>query len=483
MGNTKDNSQEPKIFISHSSFDIPFGDALVNLLLHIGFDKSQIVYTGRQDMGIPFDNDDIFAYLKSQISGNAYMLYLLSDNYFNSIACLNEMGAAWVRQNNSSLLLLPGFDVNDERLRKSVVNSRKLMQRIDDWDTVMRFAAGITGAFGMTVTNWVMEEACREYFEELGRVIQIRKIDYQVRLADVERRLRRTPHDPGLLTLKAFYMHDIDQRNYPLSMQTLLYAIYLNPDSFEPYDRLVQMAVWNNDTARALDWAEKTCRRFPNIAKAYACRAYAKNSLKQSDSAIEDATRAIEMSRDREDSGTWWYYNIRGCAHQDKKDFQSAIFDLWTSYDKNTGIDGTASRLKSLSLQVGLDNMCRTADTWKEHGRALREQGYTEKANENFKKAGTYLKCVLLVDPNNKDALLTYGWLFHDIMEKDQALKIWEELVALEESDYHYWLCAMVCTQIGKRAEFCRKGLKCANTGHHGKLREMLPPELLDDAG
>ena len=30
------------------------------------------------------------------------MLYLLSNNYYNSIACLNEMGAAWVKQNRYS---------------------------------------------------------------------------------------------------------------------------------------------------------------------------------------------------------------------------------------------------------------------------------------------------------------------------------------------------------------------------------------------
>lgn len=486
MGNTKDNRQDSKIFISHSSHDKPFGNALVNLLLRIGFDKTQIVYTGRHDTGIPFNNDDIFAYLKSQISDNAYMLYLLSDNYFNSIACLNEMGAAWIRQNNSSLLLVPGFSADDERILRSVVNARKLMQRLDHWSTMMRFAAGIAEEFGISVRSETLNDACEEYFEELERVMQFQSVDYQIKLAQMERQLRQAPQDPELLTLRAFYMYDIDHGNYPLSIQTLLYAIYLDPDCFAPYDRLVQMAVRNNDTTRALDWAEKTCRRFPDTAKAYACRAFAKNRVKQSDSAIEDATCAIDMSRGKEDPDTWWYYNIRGCAYQDKKDFQSAIFDLWTAYDKNTGTDGTNRTkiyLKSLSLQVGLDNMCRTADTWKEHGKALK-QGYPGKAKENFEKARTYFKCVLMTDPKNKKALLYYGWLHYDLMEWKEALAMWEKLVALEERDYYYWLCADVCPYT-PRAEmqptFCRRGLACPDTGYHDKLRKML--QLLEGAG
>ncbi len=38
------------------------------------------------------------------------MIYHLSDNYYDSVACLNEMGAAWVVQNDYTVVGIPGFD-------------------------------------------------------------------------------------------------------------------------------------------------------------------------------------------------------------------------------------------------------------------------------------------------------------------------------------------------------------------------------------
>ena len=37
------------------------------------------------------------------------MLYILSENYYKSAACLNEMGATWVLQKKYTSILLPGF--------------------------------------------------------------------------------------------------------------------------------------------------------------------------------------------------------------------------------------------------------------------------------------------------------------------------------------------------------------------------------------
>ena len=95
-----------RIFISHASKDSPFGDAIVGLLRGIGLAQNQIIYTSDPDYGIP-PGQDIFDYLRDQIRNDTYMIYLLSNNYYNSIACLNEMGAAWVRQTDAQTLLPP----------------------------------------------------------------------------------------------------------------------------------------------------------------------------------------------------------------------------------------------------------------------------------------------------------------------------------------------------------------------------------------
>ncbi len=43
--------------------------------------------------------ENIFKWLKGRISEKPFVIYLLSPEYFSSVACLNEMGAAWVVEN------------------------------------------------------------------------------------------------------------------------------------------------------------------------------------------------------------------------------------------------------------------------------------------------------------------------------------------------------------------------------------------------
>jgi len=96
------------IFISHSSKDKLYCDSFVELLEAIGVPESNILYSSSPRHGIPGDND-IFEYLKKHITNRITVFYMLSDNYYNSIYCLNEMGAAWVAQNDFSIFLLPNF--------------------------------------------------------------------------------------------------------------------------------------------------------------------------------------------------------------------------------------------------------------------------------------------------------------------------------------------------------------------------------------
>ena len=40
---------------------------------------------------------------------NLFFIMMLSKNYYKSSVCLNEMGAAWVKQSAYQSILLPGF--------------------------------------------------------------------------------------------------------------------------------------------------------------------------------------------------------------------------------------------------------------------------------------------------------------------------------------------------------------------------------------
>lgn len=99
-----------KVFISHSSKDKPYVKLLVDLLEGIGLSENEMVCSSVSGYGIPLGND-IYEWLSEQF-GNCklHIIFVLSTNYYESVACLNEMGAAWVLKQKYDILLLPGFD-------------------------------------------------------------------------------------------------------------------------------------------------------------------------------------------------------------------------------------------------------------------------------------------------------------------------------------------------------------------------------------
>ena len=105
----------PRIFISHASADKEFCDIFVELLTSIGFTERTIIYTSRSEFGVP-NGVEIFDYLRTNLGNRQlWVFFMLSENFYSSPYCLNEMGAAWVRQNKSHNILLPKFGHKDVR--------------------------------------------------------------------------------------------------------------------------------------------------------------------------------------------------------------------------------------------------------------------------------------------------------------------------------------------------------------------------------
>lgn len=100
-----------KIFISHASRDLKYVKELVNLLNDIGVKKSSksIFCSSLPGYDIPH-GESIYEFLKNQLKNNNVMvLFLLSDNYYQSAPCLNEMGAAWITSKKYTTVLTPNF--------------------------------------------------------------------------------------------------------------------------------------------------------------------------------------------------------------------------------------------------------------------------------------------------------------------------------------------------------------------------------------
>lgn len=110
--NNKIESQK-MIFISHSSKDKEFTKAFVDLLFGIGLNEDDIVCSSYPGVGIPL-GEKVYDWLveKFQVC-DLHVLYFLSRNYYQSAACLNEMGAAWAMKQKWDGILLPDFSFSD----------------------------------------------------------------------------------------------------------------------------------------------------------------------------------------------------------------------------------------------------------------------------------------------------------------------------------------------------------------------------------
>ncbi len=139
-----------KIFISHSSKDKKYGEALVKFLRGLGLQRNQIIFTSDDDYGIPLDMN-IFEYLKAQINEGAYMIYLLSNNYYDSVACLNEMGAAWVVQNDYTVIGIPDFSFDNPKFSSGAIDPRRIGFTLDNKKRLVEFKNKILDRFQLQV--------------------------------------------------------------------------------------------------------------------------------------------------------------------------------------------------------------------------------------------------------------------------------------------------------------------------------------------
>ena len=122
-------AKQPLLFISHASADDEIVAGLVEMLRTIGFNKKNLFCSSVPGYDIP-EGEDIYDFLCGKlINYNLFVVFVLSEAYYNSAACLNEMGAAWVLKANYSTIILPGFQIPDI---KGAVNPRKMAVVLED---------------------------------------------------------------------------------------------------------------------------------------------------------------------------------------------------------------------------------------------------------------------------------------------------------------------------------------------------------------
>lgn len=160
-----------KIFISHSYNDRLIGEALVELLTGIGIKNSEIIFTSNKAYGIP-GGQNIFDWLKSQILEKPCIIYLLSDDYYRSVACLNEMGASWITGNKQLALYTPNFDLNSKNFQSGALDPRAIAYSINDDDSIFSFVEYIRDDFEITSNNVLINQKIKRFLTSIQSIPQ-----------------------------------------------------------------------------------------------------------------------------------------------------------------------------------------------------------------------------------------------------------------------------------------------------------------------
>ena len=158
-----------KIFISHSSKNKIYGEKLVELIRSLGVKENEIIFTSNIAYGIPV-GQNIFNWLKSQISENPFVIYLLSEEYYESIACLNEMGAAWIIENKHAAIFIPNFDLSSKEFQSGVLDPREIGFYINDEDRILSFVQLLSYYFEITKNTVLISQSVKKLIEEINNI-------------------------------------------------------------------------------------------------------------------------------------------------------------------------------------------------------------------------------------------------------------------------------------------------------------------------
>lgn len=116
-----------KVFISHSRKDGKYADVFLELLRNFGFHDEEIFCSSNYSTSAAY-GELIFERMKTELKDGPVMIYLLSNNYYGSVVCLNEMGASWMMSESHYPIALPKFKTNEIT---GAITSERLTLSID----------------------------------------------------------------------------------------------------------------------------------------------------------------------------------------------------------------------------------------------------------------------------------------------------------------------------------------------------------------
>ena len=137
--------------------------------------KNQITCASVPQCNIPV-GCNIYDWLAKQFqTSDLHVVYAFSDNYYSSVATLNEMGAAWVMRCKWTGFLLPGFTFDE---LAGCIDKNQICIKLDDPDIKQRlreFRNGIIKEFGLESIDEDEWEVKRDEFLDKIKIIAQQK--------------------------------------------------------------------------------------------------------------------------------------------------------------------------------------------------------------------------------------------------------------------------------------------------------------------
>lgn len=117
------------IFISHSTKDKKLAYSLVELLCSMGIKPYNIFCSSQPTQGVPIQSNYKDYLANVLCNKETIAIFLLSENYYEGVICLNEMGAIWAHNLTYYTILAPGFTVDQI---KGVIDPDRIAISLDE---------------------------------------------------------------------------------------------------------------------------------------------------------------------------------------------------------------------------------------------------------------------------------------------------------------------------------------------------------------
>lgn len=167
-----------KLFISHSNKDSDYVEAFVDILETLGLHEDEIICSSVPPYCIPLDNKVYDWLVKEFQQSDLHVIYILSDDYYNSAASLNEMGAAWTMKHKWTGILMPGFPFSKI---DGCIDKTQISIKLDDTDIkTLNFRLGelkdnLIKEFGLRLMSPTIWERKRDEFLDKISAITAKK--------------------------------------------------------------------------------------------------------------------------------------------------------------------------------------------------------------------------------------------------------------------------------------------------------------------